>query len=299
MNLPTTRQLRYFAALDEHRHFGKAARACHVSQSAFSTAIRELEALLGVQLVDRTNRRVTITALGRDVATQARLCLRDLEALVETARTEREPLAGPLRLGVIPTIAPFLLPRVLPGLRRRYPKLKVFLREGQTADVVERLGRGELDAVLLALPWDLPNVEVLPLFKDGFRLACRDGTKLVDPGNYRFSRLDTDVVLLLEDGHCLRDHAIAACRLRDLQKVRRFSASSLLTLVEMVDADLGITFLPEMAEGSSLLRGTRVRLWPIADEGYREIALAWRRGSGRAAEFRALGAELRPDAKVR
>jgi LysR family hydrogen peroxide-inducible transcriptional activator len=106
-------------------------------------------------------------------------------------------------------------------------------------------------------------------------------------------------VLLLEDGHCLRDHAIAACRLRDLQKVRRFAASSLLTLVEMVDADLGITFLPEMAEGSSLLRGTRVRLWPLADEGYREIALAWRRGSGRAAEFRALGAELRPDAKVR
>jgi LysR family hydrogen peroxide-inducible transcriptional activator len=252
-----------------------------------------------VQLVDRTNRRVTITALGRDVATQARLCLRDLESLVETARTEREPLAGPLRLGVIPTIAPFLLPRVLPGLRRRYPKLKVFLREGQTADVVERLGRGELDAVLLALPYELPNAEVLPLFRDGFRLACRDGTKLVDPQNYRFSRLDTDVVLLLEDGHCLRDHAIAACRLRDLQKVRRFAASSLLTLVEMVDADLGITFLPEMAEGSSLLRGTRVRLWPLADEGYREIALAWRRGSGRAAEFRALGAELRPDAKVR
>lgn len=298
MNLPSTRQLRYFSALAEHRHFGRAAQACHVSQSAFSGAIRELETLLGVQLVDRTNRRVTITALGREVATQTRLCLQDLEALVELARTEREPLAGPLRLGVIPTIAPFLLPRVLPRLRKRFPKLKVYLREGQTAEVVEQLGRGELDLVLLALPWDVPNAELLPLFRDQFRLACREGTTLVDPDNYRFSRLDTDVVLLLEDGHCLRDHAIAACRLRDLQKVRRFAATSLLTLIEMVDADLGITFLPAMAEGSSLLRGTRVRLWPMPEPGSREIALAWRRGSARAAEFRALAAELRPDAKV-
>jgi LysR family hydrogen peroxide-inducible transcriptional activator len=298
MNLPSTRQLRYFAALAEHRHFGRAARACHVSQSAFSTAIRELETQLGVQLVDRTNRRVTITALGRDVATQARLCLRDLEALVELARTEREPLAGPLRLGVIPTIAPFLLPRVLPAIRRRYPKLRIYLREGQTADVVERLNRGDLDVVLLALPYDLPNAEVLPLFQDGFRLACRNGTALVDPEHYRFSRLDSDVVLLLEDGHCLRDHAIAACRLRNLEKVRSFAASSLLTLIEMVDADLGITFLPAMAEGSSLLKGTRVRLWPVADTGHREIALAWRRGSARATEFRALGDILAADAKV-
>jgi LysR family hydrogen peroxide-inducible transcriptional activator len=293
MSLPTTRQLRYFATLAEIRHFGKAAAACHVSQSAFSTAIREFEELLGVRLVDRTNRRVTITALGQEVATQARLCLRDLEALVESARGGQEPLAGTLRLGVIPTIAPFLLPRVLPGLRRRFPNLRLFLYEGTTADIHRRLLAGDLDLLLLALPYELDNAETLTLFRDGFRLACRVGTRLVDPENYQFSRLDRDVVLLLEDGHCLRDHAIAACRLKDQHKLSPFAASSLLTLVEMVDADLGVTFLPEMAEGSALLQGTRVKTWPLKERSHREIALAWRKGSGRAEAFQALGGAIR------
>jgi len=299
MALPSTRQLRYFVALAELRHFGRAAEACHVSQSAFSTAIRDFERLLGAQLVDRTNRRVTITALGRDVATQARLCLRDLEALVESAGGGAEPLGGALRLGVIPTIAPFLLPRCLPALRKAFPRLRLYLYEGLSNDLRERLLRGELDAILLALPWDLEGAEVMTLFRDRFRLACRQGTRLVDPEHYRFSRLDSEVVLLLEDGHCLRTHAIAACRLRDAQKMSRFSASSLLTLIEMVDADLGITFLPEMAEGSGLLRGTRLRTYPLDDGNFREIALAWRKGSSRRAEFRALGAEFRKGARRR
>ena len=289
MNLPTTRQLRYFAALAEHRHFGKAAAACFVSQSAFSIAIRELETLLGVRLVDRTNRRVTITALGQEVATQARLCLRDLEGLVELAQAERSPLAGPLRLGVIPTIAPFLLPRVLPRLRKALPRLKLFLHEGTTAEIHHKLLKGELDVLLLALPFDLPNTEVLPLFRDGFLLACRKGTALVDPVAYSFSRLDRDSILLLDDGHCLREHAIAACRLKSTEKVSPFAASSLLTLIEMVDADLGITFLPEMAAGSALLKGTRVETHPLRERSYREIGLAWREGSTRGTEFRQLG----------
>ena len=289
MNLPSTRQLRYFAALAEHRQFGKAAAACFVSQSAFSIAIRELETLLGVRLVDRTNRRVTITALGQEVATQARLCLRDLEGLVELAQAERFRLAGPLRLGVIPTIAPFLLPRVLPRLRKALPRLKLFLHEGTTAEIHHKLLRGELDVLLLALPFDLDNTEALPLFRDGFLLACRKGTALVDPAAYRFSRLDRDSILLLDDGHCLREHAIAACRLKSTEKVSPFAASSLLTLIEMVDADLGITFLPEMAEGSALLRGTRVETHPLPERSYREIGLAWRQGSTRGAEFRQLG----------
>lgn len=289
MNLPSTRQLRYFAALAEHRHFGKAAAACFVSQSAFSIAIRELETLLGVRLVDRTNRRVTITALGQEVATQARLCLRDLEGLVDLAQAERSPLAGPLRLGVIPTIAPFLLPRILPRLRKALPKLRLFLHEGTTAEIHHKLLKGELDVLLLALPFDLDNTEVLPLFRDGFRLACRKGTSLVDPARYSYSRLHRDSVLLLDDGHCLREHAIAACRLKTTEKVSPFAASSLLTLIEMVDADLGITFLPEMAEGSALLKGTRVETWPLPERSYREIGLAWRQGSTRGAEFRQLG----------
>ncbi len=289
MNLPSTKQLRYFAALAEHRHFGRAAAACFVSQSAFSIAIRELETLLGVRLVDRTNRRVTITALGQEVATQARLCLRDLEGLVELAQTERSPLAGPLRLGVIPTIAPFLLPRVLPRLRKALPKLRLFLHEGTTAEIHHKLLKGELDVLLLALPFELANAEVLALFRDGFRLACRKDTRLVDPRHYSYSRLDRDAILLLDDGHCLREHAIAACRLKNAEKVSPFAASSLLTLIEMVDADLGVTFLPEMAEGSALLKGTRVETYPLAERSYREIGLAWRQGSTRGAEFRQLG----------
>jgi LysR family hydrogen peroxide-inducible transcriptional activator len=292
MNLPSTRQLRYFAALAEHRHFGKAAAACFVSQSAFSIAIRELETLLGVRLVDRTNRRVTITALGQEVATQARLCLRDIEGLVSLAQTERSPLAGPLRLGVIPTIAPFLLPRVLPRLRKALPKLRLFLHEGTTAEIHAKLLKGELDVLLLALPYELDNTEVQPLFRDAFRLACRKGTKLVNPDSYSYSRLDRDSVLLLGDGHCLREHAISACRMKSAEKISPFAASSLLTLIEMVDADLGITFLPEMAEGSALLAGTRVETHALPERSYREIGLAWRQGSTRGAEFRQLGEHL-------
>ena len=293
MSLPSTRQLRYFSALAEHLHFGKAAAACFVSQSAFSIAIRELETLLGVRLVDRTNRRVTITALGQEMATQARLCLRDIEALVALAQTERTPLAGPLRLGVIPTIAPFLLPRVLPRLRKVLPKLRLFLHEGTTAEIHGKLLKGELDLLLLALPFDLDNVEVQPLFRDAFRLACRRGTELVNPTNYNYSRLDRDSVLLLNEGHCLREHAISACRLKSAEKISPFQASSLLTLIEMVDADLGITFLPEMAEGSALLAGTRVQTYPLPGRNYREIGLAWRQGSTRGVEFRKLGSHLR------
>ncbi len=289
MNLPTVKQLRYFVALEEHQHFGKAAQACFVSQSAFSVAIRELESGLGVRLVDRTNRKVTVSQLGREVATQARLCIRDMEALVEVARGNREALAGPLRLGVIPTIAPFLLPRVLPALRKAHPRLQLLLREETTRRIYDQLMDGQLDLILLALPYELRNVELMPLFKDRFQLACRAGTKLVDPENYRFNRLNAQSVLLLEDGHCLRDHAISACRIRKLDKINRFSASSLLTLVEMVDADLGITYLPEMAEGSSILSGTRVKTYPMRDDAYRDIGLAWRRGSGRTDEFRLLG----------
>ena len=298
MRYPTVKQLRYFVALCDSSHFGRAAQASCVSQSAFSTAIQDLETLLGTQLVDRTNRQVTITAIGREVATQARLCLRDIEDLMQVAGQRRKPLSGDLRLGVIPTIAPFLLPRVLPALRRTYPELNLFLTEDRTQRLHERLLNGDLDLLLLALPYDLRGTEELPLFKDRFLLACRDGTERVDPEQYRFNRLDADSILLLEDGHCLREHALAACRIRDSEKVSRFAASSVLTLVEMVDADLGITFLPEMAEKSALLRNTRVRLYPIRDDSYRTIGLAWRKGSGRAEEFTLLGEFLKENAST-
>ncbi len=298
MTLPTVKQLRYFVALVDEGHFGRAAAASFVSQSAFSTAIREFEQILGAQLVDRTNRQVVITAKGQDVAVQARLVLRDLESLVELAEGRQEPLTGELRLGVIPTIAPFLLPKLLPKLRRRYPRLRLFLTEDQTERLHTRLLDGELDLVLLALPYELKNTETLELFADRFLLACRDGSSLVDPERYRFNRLDAESVLLLEDGHCLRDHALEACKIRSTEKLSRFSANSLLTLVEMVDADLGVTFLPEMARGSVLLRNTRVKLYPLEKRSLRTIGLIWRKGSSRADEFALLGDFIAENAPV-
>lgn len=289
MNFPTIKQLRYFVALEEKGHFGKAAEACFVSQSAFSVAIRELESQLDTQLVDRTNRKVTITAVGREVAGMARLVLKDLESLAEVAQGNRAPLSGKLELGVIPTIAPFLLPRILPALRQAFPSLELYLREEITQRIYQKLMDGELDLILLALPCDLRNVETMTLFKDRFRLACHESTRLVDPDRYRYEDLQSESILLLDDGHCLRDHALSACRIRGLDKVSRFSASSLLTLVEMVDADLGVTFLPEIAQGSPLLTGTGVKTFPLEEQSYREIALAWRQGSARSEEFSQLG----------
>ena len=296
MKYPTVKQLRYFLALCEEEHFGRAAARSFVSQSAFSTAIRDLETLLGAQLVDRTKRQVTITALGREIESQARLVLRDIESLVEMAGQRRKPLSGPLRLGVIPTIAPFLLPALLPELRRRYPDLKLYLTEDQTERLHARLLAGDIDLILLALPYELRSTEAMPLLRDRFCLAVHEGSRIIDPGNYRFNRLQAESILLLEDGHCLREHAIDACRIRQTEKVSRFAASSLLTLVEMVDADLGITYLPEMARGSALLKNTRVRLHPMGDNSYREIGLVWRKGSARADEFTILGGLIRKTA---
>jgi len=289
MKIPTLKQLRYFLALVELNHFGQAAKSCFVSQSAFSIAIRDLEQLLNVQLVDRTNRSVTITGIGKEIAAQARLTMNSVESLVEMAQSSRSPLSSKLKLGVIPTIAPFLLPRLLPELRQQFPELQLFLVEDTTARVHQKLLDGELDLILIALPIALRGVEIETLFNDPFYLACRNHSKLIDPGHYAIDQLAQESILLLEDGHCLRDHALAACEIRDLNQVSRFAASSLLTLIEMVDADMGITFLPEMAEGSPLLKGTRVKTYPLSKKSCREIGIAWRKGSKRGEEFRLLG----------
>lgn len=293
MRRPTIKQLSYFIALCDAEHFGRAAEACNVSQSAFSNAIQELEATLGTPLVDRTNRSVTITAKGQDVAIQAALVLRDVDSLVELAHDDGAPLTGRLRLGVIPTIAPFVLPTVLPKLRKTFPNLELLLIEDQTQRIYERLTSGDLDVLLLALPWDMGAVETYRLWDDKFCLAAHQKTRHVEPENYRFSRLDQDSILLLEDGHCLRDHALSACKIRNTHKVRRFGASSLLTLIEMVDADLGVTFLPEMARDSSLLKNTHVRLHDLGDKSFRTIGLAYRKSTRQAAEFQLLGDFIR------
>lgn len=286
---PTLRQLRYFVALTRHRHFGRAAEECNVSQSAFSIAIRELETQLDLCLVDRTSKRVTITAVGREVAQLARNCLTNAEELVEFARRESRPLARRIQLGVIPTIAPFLLPRLMPRITEAFPQMKLYLREDTTDNLLAMLGEGRLDVLLLALPWDTRHTEVLPLFRDPFRVAARSDSTLIGAGKLRTGQLPAESVLLLEDGHCLRDHALAACRLRQPDRLSPFAASSLFTLVQMVSADLGITYLPAMAEGSPLLEGTGIVTQALEARAHRDIGLVWREGSTRGDEFRKLG----------
>lgn len=288
-HLPTTKQLRYFVALEQIGHFGKAAEACFVSQPAFSVAIRELESTLNIQLVDRTNKNVTVTSLGRDIAAQARQVLRDLEELVDLAQGNQQPLSGQLKLGVIPTIAPFLLPLLLPALRKAYPNLKLYLKEDLTDRVYSCLMDGELDIILIALPYELRNVTEMSLFKDHFYLAHHAKSTLVDPAHYQVSELPEDSILLLADGHCMRDHALTACSIKNADKVSSITATSLLTLVQMVDADLGVTYLPEMAIGSSLLKNTRIKTTALDKDSFREIGLVWRKASTRGDEFELLG----------
>ncbi|HEY5733496.1 MAG TPA: LysR substrate-binding domain-containing protein [Gammaproteobacteria bacterium] len=289
-SLPTIKQLRYLVELEKQQHFGHAAEACFVSQSAFSVAIRELESNLNVKLVDRTNRSVTFTAIGRQIAAQARLCLFDLEGLVDIANEQRDPLSGDLRLGAIPTIAPFMLPKILPGIRKSFPKLDLYLREEQTQSLYEELTNGSLDVILIALPYDLKNVQTMPLFEDHFLLATHKKSRLLDnPQDFRVNRLKPGEILLLEEGHCLRDHVLSAMKLKNQDRLNRFSATSLHTLVQMVDSDLGISFIPQMAKGSSLLKNTNVMLHEMNKTYVREIALAWRASSARGDEFRQLG----------
>jgi LysR family hydrogen peroxide-inducible transcriptional activator len=297
-HLPTTKQLRYFVALEQYEHFGKAADSCFVSQPAFSVAIKELENMLNIQLVDRTNKNVTVTSLGRDVARQARVVLRELEDLVEMAKGNQLPLTGPLKLGVIPTIAPFLLPQLLPALRAKFPDLKLYLKEDLTERIYERLMDGELDLILIALPYDLRNTTDMVLLEDRFFLAHQQNSALICRGDYDLNELPSDSILLLEDGHCLRDHALSACNIKNVDKVSNITATSLLTLVQMVDADLGITYLPEMAVNSSLLKNTRIKTTPMEPGSSRQIGLVWRKASTRQDEFSMLGNFIQENYKL-
>ena len=285
VNLPTVKQMRYLVALEKHLHFGRAAEACFVTQSAFSVAIKELEETLNVSLVDRTNRSVVFTSVGKLVAQQARLALFDVEGIVDIAKSVQEPLSGVLKMGVIPTIAPFLLPKILPKIRKKFPKLELYLKEEQTKKIHQLLLEGEVDILLLALPFELTNTETISIFNDAFKLAFKKDTSLIDPNNFSPNKLNEESILLLEDGHCLRDHALRACSLGRKKNISKFSASGLHSLVQMVDSDLGITYIPQMAIDSGLLKNTKIQTKELKDKAYREIGLAWRKSSVRKHEF--------------
>ena len=291
---PTLKQLQYLVALHEHGHFGRAAESCFVSQSTLSAGLRELESLLGVTLVERTRRVVRFTPLGSKVVAKAHRLLREAEELTELVRSSGQPLAGELRMSVIPTIAPFLLPRILPRLRRDRPQLRLFLREEPSAAAIESLHHGRADCVLLALPFATGEVEIEPLFADALYVAFpkddpRDPPASVSPASIPENRL-----LLLEDGHCLKDHALAACNRPELQASATMIGTSLHTLVQMVDNGLGLTMLPAMAIEAGILHETDIVARPLKSaNASREIALVWRKNSPRGDEFRLLAAELR------
>src|SRR6185295_5944344 len=225
--LPTVKQLHYLVALRQHGHFGKAAGACFVTQSTLSAGLRELETLLGVTLVERTRRVVRFTALGEKIADKAIKVLRETEELAEMARAQGRPLHGELRMGVIPTIAPFLLPTMLPRLREQWPELKLYLREETSQAACEALHRGQLDCVLLALPYTCGDVEKADLFDDRFLIAFPPGGADGLPDLVSAAAIDETKLLLLEDGHCLKDHALSACNRPELRAEASILGTSL------------------------------------------------------------------------
>jgi LysR family hydrogen peroxide-inducible transcriptional activator len=293
VHLPTVKQLQYLVALRRFGHFGRAADACFVTQSTLSAGLRELETLLGITLVERTRRVVRFTALGEKIADKAIKVLRETEELAEMARAQGRPLHGDLRMGVIPTIAPFLLPTMLPQLRAQWPELKLYLREETSSAACEALHRGQLDCVLLALPFACGDVDRAMLFDDPLYVAypCGEAPKAEEVAA---DEIDESRLLLLEDGHCLKDHALSACNRPDLRANAEMMGTSLHTLVQMVDNGLGVTFVPEMAIEAGILSGTGVVARPLRSENpYRRIALIWRRSSPRESEFQMLATTLR------
>lgn len=294
VHLPTLKQLQYLVALKTHGHFGRAADACFVTQSTLSAGIKELETLIGVTLVERTRRVVRFTPLGERVADKAQRILREAEDLADMVRAAGKPLAGELRMGVIPTIAPFLLPTLLPRLREQWPDLKLYLREETSQSACDALHRGKLDCVLLALPYACGDVDSADLFDDRLMVAFPPGTADDLPEYVPASAIDEDSLLLLEDGHCLKDHALAACNRPELRAEASILGTSLHTLVQMVDNGLGMTLVPEMAVEAGLLDGTNVIARRLDSEHpARRIALVWRKGSPREKEFRLLADALK------
>jgi LysR family hydrogen peroxide-inducible transcriptional activator len=284
----TLRQLRYLSALAKHRHFGRAAEECAVSQPALSMQIRELEREIGAELVERRPNEITLTDIGLDVARRAEHILASTRDLVDFAR-HRELLAGSLKLGIIPTLAPYILPRVLPVLQKRYPQLRLEVRETQTKILLDELVSGELDAVMLALPAEGVDVETMALFTDAFLLAVPASDPL--PARKRIDVADVDQrrLILLEEGHCLRDQALAFCATKRRDQPAGLGATSLTTVMQMVANGYGVTLVPEVAVDAKS-SDTRIKLLRFVEpEPGRAIGLAWRRTSPRRRDFEALG----------
>jgi LysR family hydrogen peroxide-inducible transcriptional activator len=276
MNL---RDLRYLVAVAEHKHFGRAAEACFVSQPTLSTQIRKLEDELGVVLIERTNRQMMLTPVGERIVAQAQRVLREVNQMVDIAQAYQDPFGGEFRLGIIPTVAPYLLPKILGPMSKAFPKLKTQLTEGQTLVITRMLRDGELDAVILALPLEEDNVEQVKLYTEPFYFAASKQHPKAGRKSVRLADLENEQVLLLEDGHCLRDQALAICTNAHAVENTNFRATSIETLRQMVAANVGITLMPELAIAQ---KTGPVRYLPFEGaKPHRDIGLCWRTSSTR------------------
>lgn len=289
MHTPSIRQLEYFLAVADTLSFHKAALRCHVTQPTLSEGLKTLEILLGEKLFERTNKReVILTETGRDLRLPARDIVVRAEDFVQMARARKAPFTGTMTLGIIPTIAPYLLPSLLPALQDNFPQLELQLKEDITAQLLSALGQRQIDVVLMAFPYDTPGMKQMKLWAEPFVIAM-PGTKTVMEQNASLSDLSKHNIMLLEDGHCLRDHALAACRLQPGKQRKTFGATSLTTLIQMVQHGYGSTLLPAMAVNPKTLpRGVTIQRFGNPQPS-RQIGLCWRQGDPREKEFRSLG----------
>ncbi|GAA3916971.1 DNA-binding transcriptional regulator OxyR [Luteimonas lutimaris] len=291
MNL---RDLKYFVALAEHLHFGRAAAACFVSQPTLSTQVRKLEEELGVPLVERAPRKVMLTPAGRDVAARARRIVADIEQMREAARRSQDPEAGTVRLGIFPTLGPYLLPHVVPNIRARFPQLELLLVEEKSDVLLARLHEGRLDAALLALPVHDDQLHAEFLFEEPFVLAVPETHALAQRSALSLADLADQRLLLLADGHCLRDQALDVCHMAGASEKGEFQATSLETLRQMVAAEVGVTLLPTLAVKPPVARSENIHLVPFRDPPpSRRIAMVWRRSSAMAGFLEQLAAVIR------
>lgn len=279
MKLPTLRQLKYLTAVVEEKHFGRAAERCFVTQSTLSAGIQDLEELLEISLLERSNRKVLTTAIGREVAERAKHILSLSDDLVDLAQSEKNPLSGRIRVGLIPTISPFLLPRVLPTVRLTFPELELLLIEDQSERLLDQLETGEIDVAVLAFPFNVRGLAHRVFARERFWIALPKNHRLCDLEIIKASELPVNELLLLAEGHCLREHALSACALPASAQRKSVQATSLYTLIEMVASGLGITLVPDMAVNSDMVRHADICLRPLDnpdDQAVRELGLVWR-----------------------
>jgi len=293
---PTFRQLKYLVSISKNLHFGKAAKECFVSQSTLSSGIQELERLLNVKLLERTKRTVFLTPLGKEISKKAESINIEMNDVLDLVKSAQEQMFGETRLGVIPTIAPYLLPKLMPKIRKHYPGLNLKLVEDQTANILNMLYSGSLDLILIAKPYKTENLNVELIKKDFFHVALPFNSNLlkIKKKSLNNSDISQTNMLLLDEGHCLRDHALQACSKETMQKIDAFKATSLLTLVRMVANNTGITLLPDLVINSELLKNSKIKILDYENnKNFREIALCWRLSSPRNNDFSNFASFLR------